>query len=111
MAWISYVTTREDWRKQKFTGAFPHEKQYRHSLKEEAEALRSVIARAKALKPAKLNPQIAGLAELDRNGVLEAFILMANPDPDIAQDHAAYLRTNRDKLRQYVLSYVIEKKK
>lgn len=110
LAWSSYVTTREDWRKQKFTKTFPNEKQYRHSLNEEADALRSVISAAKALKPAKLNPQIARLAELDQNGVLEAFILIAIPDRGIAQDHAAYLRANRDKLRQYVLNYVIEKK-
>ncbi len=110
LAWGSYVTTREEWRKQKFAVAFPSEKQYRHSLKEEADALRSVITSAKALKPAKLNPQIAKLAELDQSGVLEAFILMATPDRGIAQDHAAYIRANRDKLRLYVMKYVIENK-
>ena len=107
IAWMSYVTTREDWRKGKFAKAFPNEKQYRHSMKEEADALRSVVVMAKTLKLAKLNPQIAQLAQLDQDGVLEAFVLMAIPDQGIAQDHPAYLRANRDKLRQYVLKYVI----
>jgi len=41
--------------------------------------------------------------------VLEAFVLMAKADEGIADDHADYLKNNRPKLRQYVLSYVITK--
>jgi hypothetical protein len=32
---------------------------------------------------------------------------MAMPDQGIALDHPAYLRQNRDKLRQYVVKYVL----
>ena len=53
------------------------------------------------------NPQFETLAKLDKEGLLEAFILMAMPDEGIAQDHPAYLKQNRDKLRQYVIKYVI----
>lgn len=110
LAWASYATTREEWRKGKFAKAYPKETAYRHSLKEEADALRSVVSAARTIKPKQLNPQIELIEKMDKDGVLEAFILMAIPDRGIAQDHAAYLRQNRDKLRKYVLSYVIEQK-
>ena len=106
-AWASYVATRETWRNEQFAKHFPGETAYRHTLSEEAEALRSVVAAAKALKPKVLNDQIAKLAKMDQEGVLEAYILMAIPDQGIAQDHHAYLMAHRDKLRQYVLNYVI----
>jgi tetratricopeptide (TPR) repeat protein len=110
MAWIAYSTTREMWKKEKFAKAFPAEKAYRHTVAEEADALRSVVSTAKTLKAKTLNPQLATIEKLDKDGLLEAFIIMALPDQGIARDHAAYLRTSRDKLRQYVLNYVIEKK-
>lgn len=110
LAWMSYVVTRETWRKEKFAKQFPKEKAYRHSVQEEADALRSVVTAAKGLKAKTLNPQIALLTKLDQDGVLEAFILMAIPDAGIAQDHSAYLRSNRELLRKYVLNYVIAPK-
>ncbi len=107
LAWSSYVATRELWRKGKFAATFPKETAYRHSVMEEADALRSVVSSANAFKPKKLNEQIALLAKLDKEGLLEAFILMAIPDAGIASDHRKYLIENRVKLRQYVLNYVI----
>ncbi len=110
MAWIAYSATRETWKKEKFARMFPNEKTYRHTMAEEADALRSVVSTAKTLKAKNLNSQIVILEKMDKDGVLEAFVLMAIPDQGIAKDHAAYLRANRDKLRQYVVQYVIEKK-
>lgn len=107
MAWIAYSATRETWKTDKFAKTFPTEKAYRHSVAEETDALRSVVSMAKTLKAKKLNPQIALLQKLDREGLLEAYVLMATPDNGIARDHAEYLRTNRSKLRQYVMNYVI----
>ena len=107
MAWIAYSTTRETWKKEKFAKTFPAEKTYRHTVAEEADALRSVVSMAKTLKPKKLNSQILILENLDRDGLLEAYVLMATPDGGIARDHAEYLRAHRDKLRLYVLKYVI----
>lgn len=109
LAWISYTAKRTEWHDTKFAKTFPNEKTYRHTLQEEAEALRSVIGTAKDLqKNAKtINPQIALLNKLDQDGLLEAYILMAIPDQGIARDHAEYLRQNRAKLRQYVVKYVI----
>jgi len=79
---------------------------------EEADALRSVAKIAKELKAksTKLDPQLEILLELDEKGLLEAFVIMAIPDEEIAQDHRDYLRTNRAKLRRYVLEYVILRK-
>src|SRR5262249_55434996 len=102
-----YSTTREEWEKTKFAKTFPKEKTYRHSLAEEADALRSVVTMAKSLKPKVLNDQIAMIEKLDKDGVLEAYILLAMPDQDIAPEHHEYLVKNRDKLRLYVTKYVI----
>ena len=107
-AWISYGVARSQWRKEKFTKTFPSEKTYRHSLVEEVDALRSVLSTATTDKRTKnLSPSLAKLKKLDDDGLLEAYILMARPDEGIAQDHPAYLKQNRDKLRRYVNEYVI----
>jgi tetratricopeptide (TPR) repeat protein len=107
-AWISYGTTRSIWRKEKFAKTFPNEKTYRHSLAEEADALRSVISVATAdKKDKKLSPSLTRLKKLDEEGLLESYILLARPDDGIAQDYAAYLKQNRDKLRRYMVQYVV----
>ena len=107
-AWISYGATRSTWRKEKFAKTFPNEKTYRHSLAEEADALRSVLSLASADKKVKnLNPTLAKLKKLNDEGLLEAYILFALADNGIAADHAAYLKQNRDKLRRYLVDYVI----
>jgi tetratricopeptide (TPR) repeat protein len=109
-AWISYGATRSLWHKEKFRKTYPNEPEYRHSLAEEADAIRSVLATATAKsssgKAAQLSPSLQKLKKLDDEGLLEAYILLARPDRQIAQDHLAYLRTNRDKLRRYVTDYV-----
>ena len=106
-AWISYGATRTTWRKETFAKKFPGE-QYRHSLAEEADALRSVIAIATADKKTKnLTPALTKLKKLDDEGLLEAYILLARPDEGISQDHSAYLKENRAKLRRYMLEYVL----
>lgn len=109
MAWIGYTATRSEWLEKKFVKTYPAEKTYRHSLQEEAEALRSVIKIAKELKgkKQKLNPQFETLMKLDQEGLLESYILLGIPDQGIAEDHPAYLQNNRAKLRQYVVKYVV----
>ena len=108
-AWLAYVATRETWRKDKFLKTFPNQKAYRHSLQEEAEALRGVIKLYKEKKGKNPNEQITTLSKLNDENLLEAYILLAQADEGIAEDHAEYLKQNRDKLRQYVLKYVIKK--
>ena len=107
-AWIIYGGTRSTWRKEKFAKTFPGEKDYRHSLAEEAEAFRSVIALATSdNKTKKLSPSLRQLQQLDNEGLLEAYILLARPDDGIALDYPSYLKANREKLHRYVALHVI----
>jgi tetratricopeptide (TPR) repeat protein len=106
-AWISYGATRSTWHKETFVKRYPGQK-YRHSLAEEAEALRSVITLATSDKKAKtLSPALTKLKKLNDEGLLEAYILLAKPDDGIALDHPAYLKENREKLRRYTVQYVV----
>jgi tetratricopeptide (TPR) repeat protein len=107
-AWVGYGATRTLWRREKFARTFPREAGYRHTLAEEAEALRAVDAAAAADKKTKaLSPALAKLKRLDEEGLLEAYVLLARPDEGIALDHPAYLRQNRERLRRYVVAYVL----
>jgi tetratricopeptide (TPR) repeat protein len=107
-AWVVYGGTRSLWHKEKFAQTFPDEKTYRHSLNEEVDALHSVVHVATSEKKIKkLSPSLAKLKELDDKGLLEAYILLAAPDDGIAVDFPRYLAQNRDKLRRYVVEYVL----
>lgn len=110
--WMFYGITRSLWMNEKFLKEFPGEKTYRHSLREETDALRGVIAAARnELKDNKgsiqIDPSLANLFLLDKEGLLEAFILFAKPDQGIAQDYAAYRKTSRDTLRKYLTTVVL----
>jgi len=107
-AWISYGATRSIWHKEKFAKTFPDEKAYRHSLAEEVDALQSVLLLATTDKKVQnLGPSLTKLKKLNDDGLLEAYILFAQADQGIAKDYAAYLQKNRDKLRRYVVEYVL----
>ncbi len=106
-AWIVYGGTRSIWHKEKFAKTFPDEKTYRHSLNEEVDALRSVVHAASEKKAKKLSPSLAKLKELESKGLLESYILLARPDDGIAADFPKYLAQDRDKLRRYVVEYVL----
>jgi tetratricopeptide (TPR) repeat protein len=109
-AWAAYGLTRAVWRTQKFAKEFPAEKQYRHTLREEADALRAVVTsvreQQKEGKVKALDPNLARLVRLHDEGLLEAYVLFARPDRGIAEDYADYRKANRDKLRRYLVEYV-----
>jgi tetratricopeptide (TPR) repeat protein len=111
--WLNYNFTRISWQKSDFVKNYPNEQTYRHSLKEEAAALRMVAeACAKDVKSGKvktLEPSLDTLVRLNDAGLLEAFVLFARPDQGIARDYPAYRATNRDKLRRYWLEVAIIK--
>ncbi len=107
LAWMAYVSTREVWRTELFRKKFPQSKEYRHSLAEEADALRAVVKMALSLNPKQLDPQIEMIRRLDSENLLEPFILLALADKGIAEDYPDYLRVNRARLREYVNKYVI----
>jgi tetratricopeptide (TPR) repeat protein len=107
-AWVIYGGTRSLWHKTKFAEKFPQEKQYRHSLDEETDALRSVLSLATGDKKVKtLSSSLAKLKELNDKGLLEAYILLAHTDEGIAVDYPGYFAHNSEKVRQYVVEYVL----
>jgi tetratricopeptide (TPR) repeat protein len=107
-AWMMYGIVRAAWQSD-FAKQYPNEKQYRHSLKEEAAALRGAIETIdnQKIDPKKLDPSLQVLRKLDKEGLLEPFILLALPDAGIAVDFPAYRKTNVDNLRRYVKQYVL----
>ncbi len=107
-AWIAYGGTRKLWQDEKFAKRYPNETAYRHSLAEEADALRTVLSMVAEDKKVKtLEPSLAKLKKLNDEGLLEAYILLAQADAGIQKDFPDYLQQHRDKLRQYVLEYVV----
>ena len=103
-AWMTYGLTRAGWAKANFAKEYPNEKTYRHSLKEEAAAMRAAL---KVLSEQKGDASLQVIRKLDKEGLLEAFILLALPDAGIANDFSTYRKTNVEDLRRYVKSYVM----
>ena len=95
---------RAGWPKENFAKEYPNEKTYRHSLKEEASAMRAAI---KVLDKQTGDASLQVIRKLDKEGLLEAFILLALPDAGIANDFPAYRKTNVEELRRYVKQYVM----
>lgn len=112
-AWMFYGISRAAWHGERFKKEFPDEKEYRHSLKEEADSLKMVADMVsedvKAKKIKKVEPGLAVLTKIKDDGLLEAFVLLTRPDAGIAKDYAAYREKNREKLRRYLDEYVIPK--
>jgi tetratricopeptide (TPR) repeat protein len=113
-AWLVYGGVRLSWQREKFKQEFPHETAYRHSLKEETEALDSMVsvitANTNNKKNAKsIDPALLALVQLDKSGLLEPFVLFNRADAGIAQDYAAYRAAHRDTLRRYLDEFVVPK--
>jgi tetratricopeptide (TPR) repeat protein len=108
-AWLVYSTQPMMWRSTEFKKHYPNETVYRHSLAEEAEGLRSVIAVVKEQKipEDKLDATMKSLIALDKDGMLECWILLNGADRGIVEDYAAYRTTHRELLHAYVDKYVI----
>lgn len=107
-AWMAYGLIRASWQTE-FAKQYPNEKSYRHSLKEEAAALRGAL---EAVQNQKVDPKnedaaLQILRKLNKEGLLEAFVLLALPDAGIANDFPAYRKTNVEDLRRYVKLYVM----
>jgi len=83
-------------------------------LKEEAEALDTMV---KVLAPEagsqkkaeKLDPALLALIQIDREGLLEPFVLLNRADRQIALDYPSYRAAHRDKLYRYVDEFVLPK--
>ena len=55
----------------------------------------------------KLTLSLENLMKLNDSGLIEAYVLFARPDKGIVSDYVAYRKSNRDKLKQYWLKFVI----
>ncbi|MCU1252119.1 MAG: hypothetical protein JWQ49_5148 [Edaphobacter sp.] len=108
-AWLVYSTQPMMWRSTEFKKHYPNETVYRHSLAEAAESLRSVIALVKEQKipEDKLDATLKSLLALDKDGMLECWIVLNGADQGIVQDYAAYRATHRSLLHAYIEKYVI----
>jgi tetratricopeptide (TPR) repeat protein len=109
-AWVRYTVVRTSWHDEKFRKQFPQEKEYRHSLSEEVEALQAVADQVKeGLKKneiQQLDPGLASLVKLSDQGLLQAYVLFARPDKGISFDYVAYRDGNREKLHQYIAEWM-----
>ena len=108
-AWMTYGLIRASWQSE-FAKQYPNEKTYRHSLKEEVAAMRAalkVLGEQKGGNSENVDPSLQVIRKLDKEGLLEAYILLAMPDAGIANDFATYRKTNVENLRRYVKDYVL----
>ena len=58
-------------------------------------------------KAKNVDPSLQIIRKLDKEGLLEAFILLALPDEGIAQRFQSLSHTNIENLRRYVKQYVL----
>jgi tetratricopeptide (TPR) repeat protein len=109
---LAYSLASATWHTEKFKKTYPNEKTYRHSLAEEADSVRSMLIVLKEIKirDADLSTSTKLLIELDKNGLLESWILLDNPDQGIAQDYVAYRAAHRDLLAKYIAQYDVHEK-
>jgi tetratricopeptide (TPR) repeat protein len=110
-AWLTYPMQRALWKNQKYAKEFPDEKTYRHTLKEEVDALSMVVTvfgeTQKKNKIQAPDPSLVTLSRLKADGLLEPYVLLIRPDNDIARDYAGYQAAHRDKLIEFVDKYVV----
>ena len=106
-AWLVYSLVRSNWIATEFAKQYPNEKAYRHSVKEEATAIRAALKSLDEKKDKNADRSLQILGKLDKDGLLEAFILLAMPDAGIAADFADYRKSNVAELRRYVKQYVL----
>jgi tetratricopeptide (TPR) repeat protein len=106
--WLAYSATRLTWQREKFKQEFPKESQYRHTLREEADALNAIVEVLSSPENIpKLDPSMAALVKIDQAGFIEPFALLNRADKEIAQDYPAYRDAHRDILYRYFDEFVV----
>lgn len=113
LAWEQYGAVRAKWVAEDFVKAYPKETTYRHSLREETEALRKTAETASELlktgKVQSLSPSLVALVKLNSGGLLEPYIFFARANEGIARDYDDYRRANQDNLKRYWTEVVISR--
>jgi tetratricopeptide (TPR) repeat protein len=88
-------------------------KGYRHSLAEETECLTAMLASVQEklnsgiVTPEKLEPSLKLLLQLQKDGMLECWILLGGSDGGIRYDYPGYRREHRELLVAYVDRYIL----
>ena len=114
-AWDAYRAVKDKWQTGgEFQRRFPGEKEYRHSLPEESEALKAEAAALENLQDDKTGAQLSAsdsglvlLLKLSAAGLIEPYVLFSLGDKGIARDYAAYRAAHRDRLEEYVDKFVV----
>ena len=108
-AWMVYSMGRAGFRGDQFKKQFPNEKEYRHTLKEEDDALSMVVTvvREQKIPPDKLDESLRNLLEVYDAGMLDCWILINGADQGIVQDYAAYRDAHRQLLHDYLARFVV----
>jgi tetratricopeptide (TPR) repeat protein len=112
--WRTYYEVRANWQKGgQFKKHFPEEKEYRHSLAEEFEAL---TAAARVLKQIKADNGVTEVTDdqslsllmaLCQADMIEPYVLFSLGDAGIARDYDSYRDKSRQKLEEYMDKFVV----
>lgn len=102
---LAYSMMRAMWMNEKFAKEFPDEKGYRHSLREEVEAL-SMTLEVSHDDPAT-RAELGDLPKLSDEDMLSAYVLLCTPDEGLAKDYVAYRREHRAQLHEFLRRYVV----
>jgi len=113
--WDAYRTVRANWQNGgEFKKRFPDEKEYRHSLPEESEALVAAANVWQRLQEDKTSGKVPTndvalslVLKLRHAGLIDPYVLFSLGDDGIARDYAAYRARNRDKLEEYMDKFVV----
>jgi tetratricopeptide (TPR) repeat protein len=85
---------------------------YRHSLKEEADSLSAMLLdvqqklSAGTVTREKLEPSLKALLQLQKDGMLECWVVLNGADVGIRYDYPAYRKDHRDLLVAYIDRYI-----
>lgn len=106
-AWAAYDEMRARWRREKFQQEFPAESAYRHTAREEAEALHALAAALRKQPELPAEDPLAALLRIDKARLLEACVYISRADREIAVDYPAYREAHRDLVRNYLDKFVV----
>ncbi len=110
--WLAYSMSKALWQGDKFKQQFPEEKEYRHSLAEETDALTTAAKvwmetrASKKSSSSTTDPNIVTLLQLYQAKLIEPYVLLNAADAGIARDYPAYREKNRAKLEEYLSMFV-----
>src|SRR5262249_16296505 len=102
---VTYPTCRSQWRQEKFKKIFPDAKDYRHSLAEETDCLSQLASSLSSTK--KLRSDLKQLVDLQKQGMIESFVLLTMADDGIAEDYDAYRNGHRETLTTFIGTYMM----